>query len=378
MQPGAEGVRPQDTAAEPHREDRPEGAAREQSDSAGPPLLAPDAFAKLTKKKMWAELKALGLGKGKSRARKKELSELYRAWYEDSTREPQPAREPDAAPAETEEPPSTEAPVADEPPAAEEAPAEREGSEEPSAEAPAEEEASVEREAPEEPAEEEPRQEPEVAPPWEARSAREEAPAGREAPEEPAEPPAEEEPPAEGEAPEEPSVEPPAQQEAPEEPVGEPPAEDEPPGEPSVAPPTEEQEEPRAAAEPAEEDDFDLDIAPAGSERRQSERVHLEVDIGFRTETNFYVGFSTDISEGGLFVATVYLLPVGCPVDLTFVLPGGHAVEAQGTVRWVREPRAFDSRMTPGIGIGFDRIAPEHADAIQTYMRLRDPLFYVD
>src|SRR5690606_25268905 len=87
--------------------------------------------------------------------------------------------------------------------------------------------------------------------------------------------------------------------------------------------------------EPAEA----AEAAEAPTERPRTPRVALDVDIGYRSETNFYTGFSEDFSEGGLFIATVELLPVGQAVEVFFVLPEGDAVYADGTVTWIRQGR---------------------------------------
>src|SRR5205823_5272349 len=97
-----------------------------------------------------------------------------------------------------------------------------------------------------------------------------------------------------------------------------------------------------------------------GPEGRQAVRVPMQAQIDFGSDSNFYSGFSTNISDGGVFIATVYVLPLGTEVDLSFTLPNGDSVHTRGVVRWVREvndrlPDAF-----PGIGVQFQDL-PESA-----------------
>ena len=113
-------------------------------------------------------------------------------------------------------------------------------------------------------------------------------------------------------------------------------------------------------------------------ERRENPRVSLEVEIGFHSETNFFVGFSADISEGGIFVATVNLLPRGTHVKLEFTLPNDAEVHVEGTVAWVRERVSFDSDLQQGMGIAFTDLDTRALLAIQEYMELREPLFHED
>lgn len=116
---------------------------------------------------------------------------------------------------------------------------------------------------------------------------------------------------------------------------------------------------------------------PTADERRTSERVRLEVDIGFLSETNFYVGFSSDLSDGGIFIATVDLLPIGRRVLVSFMLPGGYDISTEGVVAWVREGRTFDSSVEPGMGVAFLDLDAGDRDEIREYTRLREPLFYL-
>jgi uncharacterized protein (TIGR02266 family) len=114
------------------------------------------------------------------------------------------------------------------------------------------------------------------------------------------------------------------------------------------------------------------------AERRRAHRAQINVEIGLRTETNFFVGFSGDISEGGILITTVALLPIGTAVKLTFSFPGGLEVEAEGDVAWTREGVAFDSDLEPGMGIRFTHLSDAALAAIQEFASIREPIFYAD
>jgi uncharacterized protein (TIGR02266 family) len=113
-----------------------------------------------------------------------------------------------------------------------------------------------------------------------------------------------------------------------------------------------------------------------GAERRTARREALNVEVGFRSDTNFYTGFTCDISTGGLFVATHMLQPIGTSLTLAFALPNGHEIEVRGVVRWLRDPRDYDSDAVPGMGIQFEGVDEEDARAIREFMSLREPMFY--
>lgn len=119
-------------------------------------------------------------------------------------------------------------------------------------------------------------------------------------------------------------------------------------------------------------------VAITDEERRTTKRTKINVEIGLRTETNFFVGFSGDISEGGIFVTTVTLLPVGTSVSLSFSFPGGIEIEADGDVAWTREGAAFDSELSSGMGIRFTHLGEPALAAIHEFTSIREPIFYDD
>ncbi len=114
---------------------------------------------------------------------------------------------------------------------------------------------------------------------------------------------------------------------------------------------------------------------PLDPERRVAPRVSIEVHVGISSESNFFTGFSGDISEGGLFIATYNLLPVGAHVEVSFGVVG-HEVKAHAVVCWVRDP--IDINLMPGFGVRFaDLTEPDHR-AISGFIEARTPMFYDD
>ncbi|HMI91710.1 MAG TPA: PilZ domain-containing protein [Polyangiales bacterium] len=103
-------------------------------------------------------------------------------------------------------------------------------------------------------------------------------------------------------------------------------------------------------------------------------RAPLEANVGATTESNFFVGFSGEISEGGVFVATYQTIEIGEKVEVLVTLPGGFERKIPGTVRFVRDPMDMDSE--PGIGVRFDRLEDEARELILRFIRKRPPLFY--
>lgn len=108
-------------------------------------------------------------------------------------------------------------------------------------------------------------------------------------------------------------------------------------------------------------------------DRRGNTRVALEADVSLFSPTTFWAGFTEDISEGGLFVATYQVQPLGTRIDLRFELPTGHAVNVAGVVRW---HRGASDDASPGMGIAFENLSATDAKVIQTFIKHRPPLLW--
>jgi uncharacterized protein (TIGR02266 family) len=115
---------------------------------------------------------------------------------------------------------------------------------------------------------------------------------------------------------------------------------------------------------------------PTGEQRRKHTRVELETEVTFEGPSNFYTGFTEDISEGGLFMSTYDIRPLGTKVEISFSLPSGHVVNAVGEVRWVRDPVDPDEDSLPGMGIMFNELLPEDRAAVEAFIKSRSPMFF--
>ena len=111
---------------------------------------------------------------------------------------------------------------------------------------------------------------------------------------------------------------------------------------------------------------------PAGA------RASVEANIGATTESNFFVGFSGEISEGGVFLATYDVLAVRSSVEVLVTLPGGYEFKVNGWVRYVRDPFDFSADSDPGMGIQFENLQAKDRELIMRFIRKRAPTFYDD
>ncbi|MBK8173323.1 MAG: TIGR02266 family protein [Sandaracinaceae bacterium] len=110
-----------------------------------------------------------------------------------------------------------------------------------------------------------------------------------------------------------------------------------------------------------------------GSERRISPRAEIEVDIGFQSDTNFFVGIAGDLSDGGLFIATQEALPIGTELTIAMVLPGGHHITAHGKVAWTRRGEAKNNTVA-GMGVSFTELGKSDARVVGMFLHRREPL----
>jgi uncharacterized protein (TIGR02266 family) len=105
-------------------------------------------------------------------------------------------------------------------------------------------------------------------------------------------------------------------------------------------------------------------------------RIQVTAAITDESESNFYVGVTEKVSGGGVFVATHALMSIGCPIDLTVLLPGEEPIRARGTVRWLRYAEANGT--LPGMGIRFDRLSSGDVRRILKFAETRPPIVVDD
>ena len=114
-------------------------------------------------------------------------------------------------------------------------------------------------------------------------------------------------------------------------------------------------------------------------ERRAHERFPLTVEVTHTSEHNFFTGFMEDISEGGIFVATHAPVEIGDKLELTFSVPGmpGNCTLVC-RVRWLRAYNPDSNETIPGMGLSFDDLPGQAKEAIDRFIKQREPIFYED
>jgi uncharacterized protein (TIGR02266 family) len=99
--------------------------------------------------------------------------------------------------------------------------------------------------------------------------------------------------------------------------------------------------------------------------------------VSIASDSNFYAGFTENLSESGVFVATHVALRIGSSVDLWIYLPHTAPICARGTVRWQRRGSSAEGK-TSGVGIRFDCLSAGDTARIHEFAQARAPMFFDD
>ena len=111
--------------------------------------------------------------------------------------------------------------------------------------------------------------------------------------------------------------------------------------------------------------------AGTGADQREHPRLGVELAVTLGSDSNFYLGLTENISEGGVFIATERVEPVGLLLEVAIALNDGlPPLRVVGELRWLRDcpPR--------GIGLRFRDISPVDTVRVRMFALRRDPVFF--
>jgi type IV pilus assembly protein PilZ len=107
-----------------------------------------------------------------------------------------------------------------------------------------------------------------------------------------------------------------------------------------------------------------------GRDRRQWERVLVDLEVDYRSDDTFLFAYITDISQMGIFVRTVTPEPPGTRLNLRFCPPGYGALEVEGVVIWINPYRPGDrENLNPGMGVQFVDLTREQREHLKQLVR---------
>jgi uncharacterized protein (TIGR02266 family) len=110
------------------------------------------------------------------------------------------------------------------------------------------------------------------------------------------------------------------------------------------------------------------------ADNRRARRVPFVVEVSLESENNFFTGLASNVSEGGVFIATS--TPPAVDTQVSFALSlEGQTFEVVGIVRWVRE-HFITTDQPAGCGVRFQNIDPRALEIIQRFIEFRPTDFY--
>ncbi len=118
-----------------------------------------------------------------------------------------------------------------------------------------------------------------------------------------------------------------------------------------------------------------------GREFRQHERAEiaqtLRFYLGDETSPTFWTGLARNVSNGGLFVNTFNLPPIGQIISVRFKLPGAsEALMLQAQVVWTRDEKVAADPNHVGFGARFIELAVEAERALNAYLKKIETIFH--
>ncbi len=106
---------------------------------------------------------------------------------------------------------------------------------------------------------------------------------------------------------------------------------------------------------------------PTRKDRRRSSREDLTIPVDYSAVDAFFSEFTTNVNEGGMFIATETPSPLGTEVRMEFRLPGlDRPVNVSGRVAWVSDGK---DESPVGMGIEFHELDPKVRSTINELVR---------
>src|SRR5687767_11255528 len=107
-----------------------------------------------------------------------------------------------------------------------------------------------------------------------------------------------------------------------------------------------------------------------GAERREHERLMVNLEVDYRSGDTFLFAYITDLSAMGIFIQTQTPNPPGTQLNLRFHPQGAPALEVEGRVIWVNPPRPGKADNTnPGMGVQFTDLTAQQREQLMKLIR---------
>jgi len=110
--------------------------------------------------------------------------------------------------------------------------------------------------------------------------------------------------------------------------------------------------------------------------QRQTPRISAELEVSLSGPHNFFTGFTQNISNGGLFIATHQVYPIGTEFNIALKIDGND-LSVLAKVVWLRESTPFlPEGIDPGMGLKFVDLNEQGGVIVEEFLKKKEPLFY--
>lgn len=110
-------------------------------------------------------------------------------------------------------------------------------------------------------------------------------------------------------------------------------------------------------------------------EKRRCKRIYLRIEVECRSKSTWQMVEASNISSGGMFVATEIIEPVNSHLDILFEIGTEKTekrfVHAEGVVMWARPKQVLNddgSILPAGMGIKFIKFVPALSKRFVSYL----------
>ena len=104
-------------------------------------------------------------------------------------------------------------------------------------------------------------------------------------------------------------------------------------------------------------------------EHRVETRIPIRMRVQYEQLDDFLDDYASNISLGGMFIASSQPLIIGTRFRLRFRLPDrSRAIETYATVRWTVDPDPNNPSQQSGMGIQFDPLASPDLKIIEQWL----------
>lgn len=116
----------------------------------------------------------------------------------------------------------------------------------------------------------------------------------------------------------------------------------------------------------------------SSSDRRDANRASYNIEVGVASDHRLFVGLVSNISAGGLFIATQEELRKGDKVDVQFKIPSSsHVFQKTAVVCWTRPyDNEHDGRGRAGAGVQLEQLTDEEQNLLNSFLKDHDAIFF--